>query len=39
MWGEETALQMLAAAGFANVLVKQLAHDVFNNFYICTDPS
>jgi ubiquinone/menaquinone biosynthesis C-methylase UbiE len=37
MWGEETALQMLAAAGFANVEVKQLAHDVFNNFYICTD--
>jgi ubiquinone/menaquinone biosynthesis C-methylase UbiE len=35
MWGREKALQMLAEAGFANVEVKQLAHDVQNDYYIC----
>jgi 2-polyprenyl-3-methyl-5-hydroxy-6-metoxy-1,4-benzoquinol methylase len=34
MWGEETALEMLAEAGFRNVEVRQLAHDIMNNFYI-----
>lgn len=33
-WGEETATQMLADAGFANVEVKQLPHDIMNNYYI-----
>ncbi len=33
-WGEETATQMLAEAGFANVEVKQLPHDIMNNYYI-----
>jgi ubiquinone/menaquinone biosynthesis C-methylase UbiE len=35
MWGREKALQMLAESGFAKVEVKQLAHDVQNDYYIC----
>jgi ubiquinone/menaquinone biosynthesis C-methylase UbiE len=34
-WGEEKALEMLADAGFANVEVKQLPHDILNNYYVC----
>jgi len=34
MWGEETARQMLAEAGFGNVEVKQLPHDFINYYYI-----
>jgi 2-polyprenyl-3-methyl-5-hydroxy-6-metoxy-1,4-benzoquinol methylase len=34
MWGEETALEMLAAAGFRAVEVRQLPHDIMNNFYV-----
>jgi SAM-dependent methyltransferase len=34
MWGEELALAMLAEAGFADVKVKQLPHDIMNNYYI-----
>jgi 2-polyprenyl-3-methyl-5-hydroxy-6-metoxy-1,4-benzoquinol methylase len=34
MWGEEKALEMLGEAGFNSVLVKQLAHDIMNNFYV-----
>lgn len=34
VWGEELALAMLADAGFAEVEVKQLEHDVLNNYYI-----
>ncbi|HVG29357.1 MAG TPA: class I SAM-dependent methyltransferase [Pyrinomonadaceae bacterium] len=34
MWGEETAVEMLAEAGFRRVEVRQLAHDFMNNFYI-----
>jgi len=33
-WGEELATQMLAEAGFANVEVKRLEHDIMNNYYI-----
>lgn len=33
-WGEELAQQMLADAGFANVEVKRLPHDIINNYYI-----
>ena len=36
MWGEELAKEMLDEAGFANVEVKQLAHDPFNNYFIIT---
>jgi SAM-dependent methyltransferase len=34
MWGVETALAMLAEAGFMSVEVEQLAHDFQNNYYI-----
>lgn len=34
MWGQEKALQMLAAAGFATVEIKRLAHDFQNDYYI-----
>ncbi|HEU5100821.1 MAG TPA: methyltransferase domain-containing protein, partial [Roseiflexaceae bacterium] len=34
MWGEELALAMLADAGFAEVEVKQLEHDIVNSYYI-----
>jgi len=33
-WGEEMAQQMLADAGFANIEVKRLPHDIINNYYI-----
>lgn len=34
MWGEELALTMLHAAGFKNVRVEKLAHDIQNSYYI-----
>ncbi|HEV3469870.1 MAG TPA: class I SAM-dependent methyltransferase [Pyrinomonadaceae bacterium] len=34
MWGEETAVEMLAEAGFGDIEVRQLPHDFMNNFYI-----
>lgn len=34
-WGEELALRMLAEAGFANVAVHTLDHDIMNNYYVC----
>ena len=34
MWGEAKAREMLAAAGFVGVEVKQLPHDFINNFYL-----
>ena len=33
-WGEELALELLAAAGFSEVRVEQLEHDIQNNFYL-----
>lgn len=33
-WGEEKALEMLAAAGFEEVKVHQLEHDILNNYYL-----
>jgi 2-polyprenyl-3-methyl-5-hydroxy-6-metoxy-1,4-benzoquinol methylase len=33
-WGEEKALELLAEAGFKEVQVKQLPHDIMNNYYI-----
>jgi ubiquinone/menaquinone biosynthesis C-methylase UbiE len=33
-WGEEKALELLAEAGFDNVNVRQLPHDIINNYYI-----
>ncbi len=35
-WGEEKALELLAEAGFENVDVRQLEHDILNNYYIAT---
>jgi SAM-dependent methyltransferase len=34
MWGKEVALTMLAAAGFGNVDVKSLPHDMMNLYYV-----
>ena len=36
MWGEQKALEMLAAAGFDDVQVETVEGDVFNNYYIAT---
>ena len=36
MWGEEKAREMLREAGFDNVEVKQLPHDLQNYYYIAT---
>jgi 2-polyprenyl-3-methyl-5-hydroxy-6-metoxy-1,4-benzoquinol methylase len=36
LWGEEKALELLAAAGFTDTTIKQLPHDPLNNFYIST---
>lgn len=33
-WGEERARQMLADAGFRNVEVHRLPHDIMNNYYV-----
>jgi len=35
MWGEEKALEMLAAAGFRQVEVKRLEHDLMNSYFVC----
>ena len=35
MWGRETAERMLVEAGFAEIEREQLAHDIFNDYYIC----
>ncbi|MDQ4075723.1 MAG: class I SAM-dependent methyltransferase [Chloroflexota bacterium] len=34
MWGRETAQRMLAEAGFTDITVQQLPHDIFNDYYI-----
>ena len=34
MWGEELALEMLKTAGFTDIAVHQLDHDIQNSFYI-----
>lgn len=36
MWGKELALQMLNEAGFTNVDVHRLDHDVQNDYYVAT---
>jgi hypothetical protein len=33
-WGKELALEMLANAGFGEVRVEQLPHDIMNYYYI-----
>ena len=34
MWGEQKALEFLKLAGFANVEVRTLKHDIQNNYYV-----
>lgn len=34
MWGKETALTMLRAAGFQKTLIESLPHDVMNYYYV-----
>lgn len=34
-WGEEKAFELLAEAGFHQVEMRQLPHDILNNYYIC----
>lgn len=34
MWGRELATQMLGEAGFTQVEIKNLAHDIINDYYI-----
>jgi 2-polyprenyl-3-methyl-5-hydroxy-6-metoxy-1,4-benzoquinol methylase len=34
VWGEEKALDMLADAGFANVKLSRLPHDIINSYYV-----
>ena len=36
MWGKELALKMFKEAGFGNVDVKELDHDIINYYYVCT---
>jgi len=36
VWGEELAVEMLSDAGFANISVNQLPHDIMNNWYVST---
>jgi 2-polyprenyl-3-methyl-5-hydroxy-6-metoxy-1,4-benzoquinol methylase len=38
MWGEHTARQMLAAAGFVDVQVQLLPHDPINQYYVSRRP-
>lgn len=33
-WGEQTAVRMLAEAGFVGTQVRQLEHDFMNNYYL-----
>jgi ubiquinone/menaquinone biosynthesis C-methylase UbiE len=34
VWGEQKALELIEAAGFSRVTIKQLDHDFQNNYYI-----
>jgi ubiquinone/menaquinone biosynthesis C-methylase UbiE len=35
MWGKQKALEMLGKAGFGNVQVESLEHDMLNYYYVC----
>ncbi|MFZ5816241.1 MAG: class I SAM-dependent methyltransferase [Bacillota bacterium] len=35
MWGREKALELLTQTGFAEIEVKELEHDITNDYYIC----
>ena len=34
MWGEQNALQFLKSAGFTNIEIRTLEHDIQNNYYV-----
>ncbi len=34
VWGEELAVNMLGDAGFSNIQVKRLPHDILNSYYL-----
>lgn len=34
MWGQEKALEMLKEAGFSQIEINQLPHDITNNYYV-----
>jgi hypothetical protein len=34
VWGEETALEMLADAGFSDVSLHRLPHDIMNAYFV-----
>jgi hypothetical protein len=34
MWGEELAREMIREAGFGQVSVKRLPHDIMNCYYV-----
>lgn len=36
MWGEEKCVEMLKEAGFENVSVNHLEHDIMNTYYVAT---
>ncbi len=38
VWGEELAVKMLDDAGFVDIQVRQLPHDIINNYYVMTRP-
>lgn len=39
MWGEELAEQMLRDAGFQEVTVHSLEHDMQNVYFLASDPA
>lgn len=39
VWGEELAVKMLGEAGFRDVAVHKLEHDIQNNWYVARPPS
>lgn len=39
MWGKEKALEMLNSAGFRDIRVEQLSHDIQNYYYIMVKPN
>lgn len=38
MWGKEKALEMLKGAGFKDIRIEQLSHDIQNYYYITMKP-
>jgi hypothetical protein len=35
MWGKEMAVQYFQEAGFGSVQIHELAHDIYNYYYVC----